>query len=73
MVLTDCHMPEMDGYDLARSIRKLEAESDRDRCHIIAITANALKSEEAKCLAAGMDAFLAKPVTIATLRNALQV
>lgn len=72
LVLTDCHMPHMDGYDLARNIRLREAEEQRERTRIIAITANALKTEENKCLEAGMDSFLAKPVTIATLRKVLQ-
>ncbi|MCG7494485.1 ATP-binding protein [Thalassobius sp. Cn5-15] len=72
LVLTDCHMPEMDGYDLSREIRRIEQDTGRTPCRIIAITANALKSEESKCLNAGMDSFLAKPVRLDMLRQALQ-
>lgn len=72
LVLTDCQMPEMDGYELAGTIRRHEQEKGRDRCRIIAITANALKSEERKCLAAGMDGFLPKPVTIAALSDVIK-
>lgn len=71
LVLTDCHMPEMDGYDLSREIRRIEQETGREPCRIIAITANALKSEESKCLDAGMDSFLAKPVRLNQLRDVL--
>lgn len=72
LVLTDCHMPEMDGYQLAESIRCAEHKTGARACHIVAITANALKAEEQKCLNAGMNGFLAKPVKIAALKNALR-
>lgn len=70
LVLTDLHMPEMDGYALAASIRAEEAGARRTP--IVALTANAQHGEEARCLALGMDACLTKPVQLARLKEALQ-
>lgn len=69
LVLTDCHMPEMDGYALARQIREAEARDKRSRTPIIAITASALPGEAERCHVAGMDTCLIKPVDLATLQN----
>jgi CheY-like chemotaxis protein/HPt (histidine-containing phosphotransfer) domain-containing protein len=66
-IITDCNMPEMDGYELARRIRVSEARTGRRRVPIIACTANALGGEAANCFDAGMDDYLAKPVLIAQL------
>ncbi|MEJ8857632.1 response regulator [Variovorax robiniae] len=71
LVITDCHMPHMDGYELAREIRKVEAESGRERVPIIACTANAMQGEAEACFAAGMDDFLVKPVELAQLTEKL--
>jgi CheY-like chemotaxis protein/HPt (histidine-containing phosphotransfer) domain-containing protein len=71
LVITDCNMPEMDGYELARHIRKLESEKAGTRVPIIACTANALGGEAAHCFAAGMDDYLSKPVQLASLRTKL--
>lgn len=73
-VLADIHMPRMDGYELARRIRLAEAEREgvTKRTPMVAVTANAMRGEEERCLAAGMDAYLAKPVTIGRLRAALE-
>ena len=72
LVLSDVHMPGLDGYALARAIRAEEAETGRKRTPIVALTAAALKGEAERCLAAGMDDYLAKPVPVATLAACLQ-
>jgi CheY-like chemotaxis protein/nitrogen-specific signal transduction histidine kinase/HPt (histidine-containing phosphotransfer) domain-containing protein len=73
-VLADIHMPRMDGYELARRIRAAEAKRDRGspRTPIVAVTANAMKGEEERCIDAGMDAYLVKPVNIERLRATLE-
>ncbi|MCZ7635872.1 MAG: response regulator [Verrucomicrobia bacterium] len=75
VLLLDCQMPELDGYQTARAIRQREAAAahpDRRPLHIIALTANALPGQREKCLAAGMDDFLTKPVRVADLEAALR-
>jgi CheY-like chemotaxis protein/HPt (histidine-containing phosphotransfer) domain-containing protein len=67
LVLTDVHMPKLDGYQLARAIREEEAREHRAHTPIVALTASALKGEAERCLAAGMDDYLAKPVGIPSL------
>ncbi|QDL94252.1 PAS domain S-box protein (plasmid) [Paroceanicella profunda] len=69
-LLTDCHMARMDGFALASAIRAIEAGGP-DRLPIIAVTANALQGEGPRCVAAGMDDFLPKPVDMARLRDVL--
>jgi len=71
MVITDCHMPEMDGYEFAREIRKIEAAESRRRIPVIAWTANALAEEVVLCHAAGMDELLVKPADLMQLRKVL--
>lgn len=70
LIITDLHMPEMDGYDLTRHIRA--DEGVLSSVPILALTANALKGEAERCLAAGMSAYLSKPVTLAALGEALE-
>ncbi|MGM3274496.1 ATP-binding protein [Ralstonia sp. 24A2] len=71
-LVTDCHMPRMDGFDLAAHIRKQEQErADGTRLPIIAITATTLAEEHARCRTVGMDGSLLKPTTLATLQEAL--
>jgi PAS domain S-box-containing protein len=72
LLLSDVHMPRMDGYQLARAIREEEARRGLQRTPMVALTASALKGEAERCLAAGMDDYLAKPVGIATLGASLQ-
>jgi signal transduction histidine kinase len=71
LVVMDCNMPEMDGYELARHVRRIEAESGLARMPIIACTANAMAGEAEACLAAGMDDYLSKPVQLGALRKKL--
>jgi signal transduction histidine kinase/DNA-binding response OmpR family regulator len=71
VIITDCNMPEMDGYALARAIRQAESEHSRPRTPIIAWTANVLPSATAQCHAAGMDDLLTKPADLARLKETL--
>jgi PAS domain S-box-containing protein len=71
-VLVDIHMPRMDGYEFTRAMRAVEADNGGHRTPVIAVTANALKGEEDKGLAAGMDAYLVKPVRVDQLRRTLE-
>jgi signal transduction histidine kinase/CheY-like chemotaxis protein/HPt (histidine-containing phosphotransfer) domain-containing protein len=71
VVLLDIHMPELDGFDVARAIRRDEIAASLPRTGLIAVTANALKGEDERCFAAGMDGFVAKPISLDALSRAL--
>ena len=69
IVLMDCQMPEMDGFEATRQIRSWTSE--KSATPIVALTANAFAEDQAACLAAGMDAYLSKPVKRRELMNVL--
>lgn len=71
LILMDCQMPEMDGYDATALIRKLESGSG-NHVPIVALTANAMESDKARCLDAGMDDYVSKPFKQSVLISALQ-
>ena len=71
LVLTDCHMPVMDGFALTMALRDQE-RGGLPRIPIVALTANALQGEAEKCLAAGMDDYIAKPASLAQLSSVLR-
>jgi Amt family ammonium transporter len=74
LVLMDCQMPEMSGFEAAAAIRTLEREqgSSRPRVPIIALTANAVKGDRERCLAAGMDDYLTKPLNPSKLISTIE-
>ncbi len=70
-ILMDCQMPIMDGFEATRQIRLFESETGTGRVTVVALTANAMQGDREKCLAAGMDDYLAKPYTIKGLFETL--
>jgi signal transduction histidine kinase/CheY-like chemotaxis protein/HPt (histidine-containing phosphotransfer) domain-containing protein len=72
IVVTDCNMPNMDGYELARRIRSTETGNGRSRIPIIACTANAMRGEPERCYEAGMDDYLVKPIELRQLLKKLE-
>jgi PAS domain S-box-containing protein len=70
LVLMDCQMPKMDGYEATSRIRKSEIGSHR-QLRIIAMTANAMEGDREKCITAGMDAYLSKPIEIERVQKML--
>jgi signal transduction histidine kinase/DNA-binding NarL/FixJ family response regulator len=72
VVLADVHMPNLDGYELARRIREREAEAGTGRRPLVAVTASALHGELERCREAGMDDLITKPTTITVLADRLR-
>ncbi len=72
LVLMDCQMPEMDGFEATRRLRAFEKERSLAHLPIVALTANALSGDREKCLAVGMDDFVGKPFRLAQLRSAIE-
>jgi CheY-like chemotaxis protein len=73
VILMDCQMPRLDGYAATRRIRDLEGRTPgMRRHHIIALTANSMSGDREKCLQAGMNAYVTKPVRREELAAALE-
>ncbi|MGZ8230349.1 MAG: response regulator, partial [Burkholderiales bacterium] len=72
LVLMDCHMPHMDGFEATRKIREIEKHSNLKRVPIIALTANAMQQDREECLNAGMDDHLSKPYSRMQMRAMLE-
>ena len=70
LVFMDCQMPEMDGFEACREIRGRDLPTSR--IPIIAITANAMKGDRERCLAAGMDDYVSKPFKQDDLKNVIE-
>ncbi len=71
LILMDCQMPEMDGLEATQAIREREDQDHHNRVPIVAMTAGAMQGDRERCLAAGMDGYLSKPVKIADLQSVL--
>ena len=71
LILMDCQMPVMDGYEASRQIRLYEQQTATQKITIIALTANAMEQDRQKCLAAGMDDYLSKPYNFKGLYSVL--
>ena len=72
LILMDCHMPQMDGYQATRRIRELEAQQRLPSPRIIAMTASVMPGDREICLECGMNDYVSKPVDMTELRDALQ-
>lgn len=69
LILMDCQMPKLDGLQTTIRIRQLEGETKQRRIPIVAMTANAMKGDREKCIAAGMDDFIPKPFRSQELKD----
>ncbi|MBE2213018.1 MAG: response regulator [Opitutaceae bacterium] len=72
VIFMDCMMPEMDGFEATARVRELEAVERRPPVYIVALTANAMVGDRERCLAAGMNDYVAKPMRAADVRSALE-
>jgi CheY-like chemotaxis protein/HPt (histidine-containing phosphotransfer) domain-containing protein len=72
LVLMDCHLPELDGYATCREIRNRRSAIRNHQIPVVALTAAAMESDRQKCFAAGMDGYLAKPLRLQALADAIE-
>lgn len=72
LILTDCHMPKVDGYQMSQQIRELEKQQQASPIPIVAVTGAAMTGDAEHCYDAGMSAFVSKPVQLADLKKVLK-
>ena len=72
LILMDCQMPQMDGYETSRAIRSSKAGDEYKNIPIVAMTANAMQGDREKCILSGMDDYITKPINPTELQNALK-
>lgn len=72
LILMDCHMPNLDGFAASQQIRQFETKHQRSPVPIVALTANAMQGDKERCLSAGMNDFVTKPIILAKLRPVLE-
>ena len=70
IILMDCQMPKMDGFSAAKYIRQMKGV--KGKVKIIALTANAMQEDKKKCLEAGMDDYVSKPVKLKALQKVIE-
>jgi signal transduction histidine kinase/CheY-like chemotaxis protein len=71
IILTDCHMPKLDGYEMTKKIRTLEKEQNKISIPIVAVTGAAMTGDDQKCFDAGMSDFISKPIKLVDLNKVL--
>lgn len=72
LILTDCHMPKLDGYDMTKKIRELEKESGKQATPIVAVTGAAMTGDSDHCLSTGMNDFVSKPLILKDLKKVVE-
>ena len=73
LIVMDCHMPELDGYEATRQIREMEIQQKKSPVPIIALTADVMILNRENCLSVGMNDFLGKPVVLNDLKKILEI
>ena len=72
LILTDCHMPEMDGYEMSKQLRNIEKKLGKTPIPVIAVTGAAMKGDDDKCYQSGMNDFVSKPVKLDNLKTVME-
>ncbi len=72
VILMDCHMPVVDGFEATIALRRWEREHQRRHTPIVAVSASAFQEDRERCISAGMDDFVAKPLKLATIRAVIE-
>jgi len=71
LILMDCQMPTLDGFQATKKIREWEHQNNKPPIKVVALTANGSSENEKQCYEAGMDSFISKPITLQGLRHVL--